>query len=902
MKKLFTTWLLLVLAVAGFQAKAVSVIGDAPFGGWNRTGGVQMTLQDGIYSVTVNDVPSGKYFAIAPDESNNWDNVRRPSSNGAAPSGNWESTSTGGGNSWMTNVAGNYTFEYNPDNQQVRVTVADPVVAAPAWYLVGEVPGWSESDDYKFAENNGVFTLTKTMSGEFKLKDEKGHWYGNGKTFTAEDNSVELGENGSNNTLAQESEYTFTIENNVLTITGFPTTPVDPTMTLKGSFDNWGSGVAMTYNAEAGTFTVTQAMDANAQFKFDAGNNVWYGPVSNGNFEMAENYLGQELDLTTESGMNNFQFPVAGEWTFVVNPTTMKLVVTGTWPQPAKTYPVIFTAMQNGNVTAEPNAAAIGETVTLTVAPAANYQLKTLTVKAVQEITGGSGEPRAPQKDDVVQYNSIGTVATTKVDDTHYTFVIPATVNGGLFVGNQALPDDAKFQVSATFEAIPVTAMTLKGSFDNWSDGEAMTQGQDGKFTITKTLDANAEFKFVDNANRYYGPVSEGNFVMAENYLGQELDLTLESGMNNFIIPVAGEWTFTVDPANKKLVITGTWPTVEPELYLVGSFCNWDAADAVKMTYNAEDGTFSISETFNAKDEFKFIAQKSWDGTEYGAQSDGAFWINPSNRTASLLTSGGQNIHMQYAGIYTLVVDPANLTLTVTGQMPTETTLSDLIENEYVNQNMSVTEDLKVVEKNSNYAIVSDGKGNWLKVTGMDAEKDAVVWGLNGTYNGGANPTLTAAGYETSDAVVEVALKSYNFASQEAPKANEVLKITGNYQEDGTITQFSGKNGEVGESIAVNTAFCPITLEAQKTYTFTGVAQVAENAPAGAPAKVPAGFSGMTLDVTGADIPTGVTAVKAFAGKDVEAIYNLNGQRVNSVDKGIYILRHADGTTSKVRF
>ena len=44
---------------------------------------------------------------------------------------------------------------------------------------------------------------------------------------------------------------------------------------------------------------------------------------------------------------------------------------------------------------------------------------------------------------------------------------------------------------------------------------------------------------------------------------------------------------------------------------------------------------------------------------------------------------------------------------------------------------------------------------------------------------------------------------------------------------------------------------------------------------------------------------TAITEVNA-AGKQVESIYNVNGQRVNAAGKGVYILRHSDGTVTKV--
>ena len=37
-------------------------------------------------------------------------------------------------------------------------------------------------------------------------------------------------------------------------------------------------------------------------------------------------------------------------------------------------------------------------------------------------------------------------------------------------------------------------------------------------------------------------------------------------------------------------------------------------------------------------------------------------------------------------------------------------------------------------------------------------------------------------------------------------------------------------------------------------------------------------------------------------GKEVQGIYNVNGQQVKNPEKGVYIIRFTDGTSTKVRF
>lgn len=70
---------------------------------------------------------------------------------------------------------------------------------------------------------------------------------------------------------------------------------------------------------------------------------------------------------------------------------------------------VIATGIQNGSVTADKATAKEGEIVTLTIAPATGYELDTLTV------TGYHDE----------------VVTTAKVDDTHYTFIMPRNLETG---------------------------------------------------------------------------------------------------------------------------------------------------------------------------------------------------------------------------------------------------------------------------------------------------------------------------------------------------------------------------------------------------------------------------------------------------------------------------------------
>ncbi len=106
---------------------------------------------------------------------------------------------------------------------------------------------------------------------------------------------------------------------------------------------------------------------------------------------------------------------------------------------------VIATGIQNGSVTADKATAKEGETVTLTIAPATGYELDTLTV------TGYHDE----------------VVTTTKVDDTHYTFIMPRNLQTGDVVNvtatfvTESEPDPEKPDTTA-LEAAITAAEALK--------------------------------------------------------------------------------------------------------------------------------------------------------------------------------------------------------------------------------------------------------------------------------------------------------------------------------------------------------------------------------------------------------------------------------------------------------
>ncbi len=106
----------------------------------------------------------------------------------------------------------------------------------------------------------------------------------------------------------------------------------------------------------------------------------------------------------------------------------------------------------------------------------------------------------------------------------------------------------------------PEPALYLLGSFNGWADytQEPFTMGSDGKWTITKELEAGAEFKFHDEYDQWIGAVSDGTFDITAEHVanGTEIMLGMGAGAQSLRIPEAGTWTLTVNPANLRLVVS----------------------------------------------------------------------------------------------------------------------------------------------------------------------------------------------------------------------------------------------------------------------------------------------------------------------------------------------------------
>ncbi|MBR5102728.1 MAG: hypothetical protein IK092_06345, partial [Muribaculaceae bacterium] len=139
---------------------------------------------------------------------------------------------------------GNFKFSVDPDFTSLHIEGG--YIEYPSYYLIGEFNNWSTDNMVEFTRNGNVFTATQTLGGEFLIIDGDGNYLGGATTGS----HYELHEGWPSVTLANdqqgkknifidnEAEYTFTITDGVLTVSGW-TDEVITCKLLGATSDDW---------------------------------------------------------------------------------------------------------------------------------------------------------------------------------------------------------------------------------------------------------------------------------------------------------------------------------------------------------------------------------------------------------------------------------------------------------------------------------------------------------------------------------------------------------------------------------------------------------------------------------------------------------------------------------------
>lgn len=304
---------------------------------------------------------------------------------------------------------------------------------------------------------------------------------------------------------------------------------VKPGLFLIGSFNNWGPKNGGTENLpfteqEDGTYVIEVTnWPVGVEFKVinDEYTTVWYGADQNGGvYNIDKDKLGKAQALKTASDAANFGLPVPGDWTITVSVDYKYITITGTWKY-AINIPETITG---GTMTATPNPAPAGETVTLTATPAEGYEISSLQVFTVGD------QP-------------------SEIAVTNNTFTMP----------------ESDVNVWVSFTKIPT--LTLRYTADNWATTTDVqfTKDENGNWTLPEqSWPKNVAFKLIDENGDWYGANAakqdgDEDYPLAKDMIGNELDLKTASNAKNFYMPVPGKWTITVNSLRTYMIVNGVW-------------------------------------------------------------------------------------------------------------------------------------------------------------------------------------------------------------------------------------------------------------------------------------------------------------------------------------------------------
>lgn len=281
----------------------------------------------GNYVLGETSIPAGYRFQV----------VKRSSLSSVADT--WYGAAADGNMFWVTeqtlgNIALNLNnkdiyfdrdgvFSFTVSPNFMNLNIEGEFDAAPGYYLIGDFNGWDEDSMVPFVKRDGAITLTQELCGEFLIKDRDGNWIGANMggdnprfTFTANGNNVAITSNSDkkNFNVVLPSQYTLTISDNMLFVTGFPTEGYY----MAGDFNEWKPEL-MTKNGD-GAYCLVKSIGAGGKFKFLDHEGSWYGGNTEGNGDTYEIHYGwcTDIPLTKGESGSNFIINTGGTYKFIL--------------------------------------------------------------------------------------------------------------------------------------------------------------------------------------------------------------------------------------------------------------------------------------------------------------------------------------------------------------------------------------------------------------------------------------------------------------------------------------------------------------------------------------------------------------------------------------------------------
>jgi hypothetical protein len=247
------------------------------------------------------------------------------------------------------------------------------------------------------------------------------------------------------------------------------------------------------------------------------------------------------------------------------------------------------------------------------------------------------------------------------------------------------------------------------------------------------------------------------------------------------------------------------------------------------------------------------------------------------------------------------------------------TPLAEILANGVNGTEYTVSDDLAVVDYAdvANYAFVTDGNGNWIKVAADDAVFNEIInkqvikgKTLVGTLSDiELNPVLTVTvAPEAGSTTVANTIEQLDLTSDFAPKVNQVVDVTGWWNAaDGALRAYEPNNSVQGKSLTVDYTWGATsnTLENGKRYQVRCAINIKEAWHAGTNGIAPKDYDydfqnyiGYALRMP--DAPTAISTLDVDNASDVVNVYNMQGMLLKrgvnineatiGLSRGIYIV------------
>lgn len=542
-----------------------SIVGSSQQG-WDMSNATVIPLtQDentGYYTVANTPIPAGFNCQVLKHSSLSSVEDVWYGGSGTSGTGNIEIPDGGDDYDLMPTQGDNFTFT---DNGKFTISVAPDFSEAkiygiytPAteFFLIGDFNHWNREEKVAFTNNDGVATLTHTFSGEFLILDE----YGNLLGASTDDDHYWLHEgwpsvmlvtdaqvaNKKNIYVKDESEYTLTISNGQLTVSGWPVETISAW--LLGATDGQWEGnelnFELTKDSATGNYVLAET-DIPAGYRFQVVKrsslssvaDVWYGAYADDDMFWVTNQTLGDISLNVNN--KDIYFDEDGRFSFIVSPDFSKINIAGGFDAEPGYYLLgEFNGWDEENMV--PFVMRDGA-ITLNLEFCGDFLIKDRNGNKIGANIGGSNERFTFTADG-------NNVAITSAEDKkNFNVLLPSnytlTINSSgtmLFV-----------------TGFPTEGYYIAGDFNEWKP-ELMTKHWDNSYSSIQDFGEHDKFKFIDYEGNWYGGNTEGNgdTYNINNEWCTDVPLTKGDFGSNFIIDTGGTFKFILKEGDDGLKLT----------------------------------------------------------------------------------------------------------------------------------------------------------------------------------------------------------------------------------------------------------------------------------------------------------------------------------------------------------